>query len=205
MAVVPPVDKRRQRGLRTREALEEAALRLAVDRGYDHTTIDDIAAAAGVSSRTFFRHFATKDDVVLGDQSERLERLAELLAERPGHEPIMTAVREAILGLAGDDERRRDFHLIRSQLIRSAPSIQARASERRIEWEGVIADYVARRLDVGTDGDLRPALVAGATIAALRTAHAQWVESQGNVHLPDLVRTTLELLDAGFGLPTPDG
>lgn len=198
------VDRRRARSLRTREALEEAALRLVVAQGFDTTTIDEIATAAGVSARTFFRHFDTKEDVLLGNQSERIARLRELLTERPVGEPVLTSLREAILSLATDDERRRDYHLIRARIAAEAPSVRARATERRAEWEDVMAEFVSERIGVDPDADLRPRLVAGATVAALRTARDNWIASQGGRHLPELTREALELLDRDFGLPEPE-
>ena len=196
----PLGDRRRQRGQRTREALEEAALRLVGGCGFESTTIEEIASEAGVSSRTFFRHFDTKEDVLLGNQSERLEHLRGLLGARPLDEPILTSVREAILGLAVDDERHRELTLARSRIIQSSPSVRARSTERRGEWEDLIAAFVAERLRVDQHADLRPGLVAGATVASLRTAHSRWVDSDARLHLTDLAREALELLDNGFGL-----
>lgn len=196
----PMGDRRRQRGQRTREALEEAALRLVAGRGFESTTIEEIASEAGVSSRTFFRHFDTKEDVLLGNQSERLDHVRSMLEARPLDEPILTSVREAILGLAVDDERHRELTLARDRIMQVSPSVRARSTERRAEWERLIAVFVAERLGVDQDADLRPGLAASATVAALRTAHGRWVDSDAQLHLTDLVREALELLDNGFGL-----
>ena len=196
----PHGDRRRQRGQRTREALEEAALRLASTRGFESTTIDDIASAAGVSSRTFFRHFETKEDVLLGNQAERLSHVQSLLSARPEGEPILTSVREAILGLAVDDERHHEIRLARARITQASPTVQARSIEHRTQWEDLISTFVADRLGVDQHTDLRPRLVAAATLAALRTAHRQWVGADGRLSLTDLVRQSLELLDHGFGL-----
>ncbi len=206
---IPPVvttdtspfgDRRRQRGQRTREALEEAALRLVGNRGFESTTIEEIACEAGVSSRTFFRHFETKEDVLLGNQSEHLAHVRSLLDARPLDEPLLISVREAILGLAVDDERHREIRLARARITQASPTVQARSTERRAEWQDLIAAFVGDRLGVDRHTDLRPGLVAGATIAALQVAHRQWVESDARLSLTDLVRQALELLDNGFGL-----
>src|SRR5438128_1145835 len=84
------VDGRAQRSADTRRALEQAAIALFIEQGYDRTTIDDIATAAGVSARTFFRHFDAKEDVLIGDQNEMRRRLAHCFSIRPDDEPVLT-------------------------------------------------------------------------------------------------------------------
>src|ERR671927_90907 len=104
-----PVEGLRERHRkRTAADLEEAALRLFSAKGFDAVTIDDIAAAADVSRRTFFRYFASKEDVILSDPPRRLDELQVALDRRPADEPAMTALRQAILSLAGSYEEQRE-------------------------------------------------------------------------------------------------
>src|SRR5437764_12449016 len=84
---------------RTAADLEGAALRLFCERGFDAVTIDDIAAAADVSRRTFFRYFASKEDVILSDHPKRLDELEAALDRRPADEPALAALRHATLPL----------------------------------------------------------------------------------------------------------
>ena len=114
---------RAQRSVETRRALEQAAIALFLEQGYDRTTIDDIATAAGVSARTFFRHFDAKEDVLIGDQGEMRRRLARCFADRPDDEPLLTCVREALIAFAGEYEDERDDHLRRARVSWSVPSV----------------------------------------------------------------------------------
>jgi AcrR family transcriptional regulator len=190
---------------RTRQALEDAALRLFAERGFAATTVAQIAAEADVSERTFFHHFASKEDVVLGDFEARLVRLTELLATRPPDEPPTTAIRRALLEVAEDYQAERERLLLRARLTLATPSVLARSLELQTRWEEVIADTVAGRLGVDADTDLRPRLMAAVTLAAMRVAQRRWLTDDGTARLPELVTETLDLLDDGLaGLATPD-
>src|SRR6478735_6141947 len=103
-----PTGLRAQRKEETRTAIRDAAFRLFAEQGYEATTIDDIASAADVSPRTFFRYFPTKDDVVFNDHPERLEDLREMLAARPDDEPILDSLRAVVRSLADDMDAKHD-------------------------------------------------------------------------------------------------
>ena len=194
------VDGRSQRSIETRRALEQAAIALFVEQGYDRTTIDDIATAAGVSARTFFRHFDAKEDVLIGDQGEMRQRLARCFSSRPDEEPVLTCVREALMAFAAEYEDERDDHLRRARLSWSVPSVAARSAELRRPWEELITDLCARRLGVDARLDLRPLLIARATLAALETALQWWMLHDGKPALPTLIASTLDLLQTDFGV-----
>ncbi|MFE6787935.1 TetR/AcrR family transcriptional regulator [Streptomyces sp. NPDC057680] len=89
--------RREQNKQKTRTAIEEAAARLFDEHGFAHTTVRDIAQAAGVGERTFFRYFPTKESLVAGQVRELIPRLAELLTARPADEAPYTAMRNAVL------------------------------------------------------------------------------------------------------------
>ena len=194
------VDGRAQRSIETRQALERAAIALFVEHGYDGTTIDDIARAAGVSSRTFFRHFDAKEDVLIGDQGEMRRRLAGCFADRPDDEPALVSVREALIAFAAGYEADREVHLQRARVSWSVPSVAARSAELRRPWEELITDACARSLDVDSRVDMRPLLLARATLAALETALQWWMLHDGQPALPELIATSLDLLHTGFGV-----
>src|ERR1041385_5211055 len=104
-----PVEGLRERHRRRTAAdLEEAALALFTEKGFDGVTIDDIAAAADVSRRTFFRYFASKEDVILSDHPRRLDEPQAGLDRRPVAEPALTALRHAILSLVSTYEENRE-------------------------------------------------------------------------------------------------
>ena len=102
---------RERKKLRTREQITEAAIRLFAERGFDGTTVDDIAEAADVSRRTFFRYFARKEDVVLAWKQEAAEELRRALAQRPAGEAPLDAVQGAISTLAQSYGARRELTL----------------------------------------------------------------------------------------------
>ncbi|MDQ3946518.1 MAG: TetR family transcriptional regulator [Actinomycetota bacterium] len=183
---------------RTAAQLEEVALRLFVERGFDATTVDDIAAAAEVSRRTFFRYFASKEDVLLSDHPRRLAELRAALAARPPSEPILTALRQALMSMTGTYEEDRERLLRRATLMRATPSLQARSLMLQRDWEQAVSEMVAEHLGVDAHGDLRAVVVAAAIMGATRAAFGVWLEGGGQAHLPSLVAEALDLLDSGL-------
>ena len=196
---VPSLRERKK--LRTQDGLEAAALRLFSERGFDAVTVDDIAAAAEVSPRTFFRHFRSKEDVVFRDNEERLERLKQELSHRPPDESPLTAVRLGILALAEDYEVAKEAMFLRTSVMAETPSLLGRNLHLQQEWEAAIAEAVAERIGVAAAADLRPRLVAACALAALRVASDAWLAGKGKAHLPTLVDAAMQLV-AGGGDPS---
>ena len=193
----PPGLRERHRR-RTAAQLEEVALRLFVERGFDATTVDDIAAAAEVSRRTFFRYFASKEDVLLADHPRNLAALRAALAARPPSEPILTALRQALMSMSGAYEENRERLLLRARVMRGTPSLQARSLVLQRDWEQAVSEMVAEHLGVDARGDLRPVVVAATMLGAMRAAFGMWLEGGGEAHLPSLVAEALDLLDGGL-------
>ncbi len=123
-------------------------------------TVDDIAAEADVSRRTFFRYFASKEDVLLADHLVQLARLREAMADRPADEPILTALRNALLSMTSDFEDRKEMIILRGRIMRDTPSLQARSLVHQKLWEDAMQEMVAERLGVDPVADLRPGVVS---------------------------------------------
>ena len=142
-SAAPAEGLRERHRKRTAADLEEAALELFSERGFDAVTIDDIAAAADVSRRTFFRYFASKEDVILSDHPKRLDELQVALDRRPADEPALTALRHAIMSLAGTYEEEREHMLRRFRLMTTTPALEARSLCLQRNWETAVTDMLS--------------------------------------------------------------
>jgi AcrR family transcriptional regulator len=191
---------RQRRKLRTRRALVEAALRLFTERGFEQTRIEDITEAAGVSPRTFFHYFASKEAVLHGDHPGDLEELAKGIAARPPDEPVLVSVREVMLEVLKRYGAEREVHRVRYQLTLQTPVLAAVALQQQQEWSELVASWAARRLGLDPRSDMRPALIADVCIAAARTAFAHWCVRGCVDDLCELTRESFRLLEAGLGL-----
>ncbi|UDY35879.1 acyl-CoA-like ligand-binding transcription factor [Dermatobacter hominis] len=194
-------DRRERRRQRTREDIAREALRLAVERGYDNVTVEEIAEAADIAPRTFFRYFPRKDDLLFVDHDGQLERLREALADRPDDEPVLVSIREAVLEVVEEAEIDPDRTRLKRQLIEQTPSLKAQASLRQRDWYDVLAGAVGRHLAVDPDEDLRPRVIAAAIVGALQISIDRWSQ------LPDgdlraKVTDAIDLLDGISGLRT---
>jgi AcrR family transcriptional regulator len=189
---------RERRKKLTAAELETAAFRLFGERGFDSVTVDDIAAEADVSRRTFFRYFASKEDVLLADHLVQLARLREAMAARPGDEPVLTALRNAVLSLTSDFEERKEAIILRGRIMRDTPSLQARSLVHQKAWEDAIQQMVAERLGVDPVADLRPGVVAATALAAMRVAFTNWLTAGAKGDVIALTAEALDLLDGGL-------
>ncbi|MFJ9952408.1 TetR family transcriptional regulator [Kitasatospora sp. NPDC091207] len=159
--------------------LTEAALQLLASQGFDAVTIDEIATTAGVSKRTFFRYFASKEDVVVQFLAELGAGIHEELAARPVAEPPSVALLHAVsvpVAACGDHA---DRALRVVQLILRTPALLARFLERRAQWCEELAAELARRLDLDPATDLYPRLAAGTALAAFDAVLQRWSDSDG--------------------------
>jgi AcrR family transcriptional regulator len=189
---------RERRKRLTAAELEAAAIRLFGERGFDAVTVDDIAAEADVSRRTFFRYFASKEDVLLADHRVRLAELRAAMAARPSDEPILSALRHSLLSLTRTYEQDRERLLLRGRIMLETPSLQARSLVHQRAWEEAMEAMVADRLGVDPAADLRPGVVAATALAAMRVAYTTWYAGGGVAHLPTMVAEALDLLDGGL-------
>jgi mycofactocin system transcriptional regulator len=158
----------------TRDELERVAMRLFTERGFDATTVDDIAGAAGIGRRTFFRYFATKNDVVWGRFDDGLAQLRRRLGEAPPHAPVAATLRQAIVEFNTLPDEQLPVHRQRMRLILSASSLQAHSTLMYAQWRAVIAEFVATRTGTSVDG-LLPRLAGHVLLGAAVAAYEQWL------------------------------
>src|SRR4051812_31803845 len=189
------IGRRAQKKSRTRHELISAANRLFAAQGFDETTTEDIAEAADVSQRTFFRHFPSKEAVLYGDTEDLRARMRLALDARPDDEPVLVAVREAILTLADEYESHKDLRLLQARLAATYPSVSAFSrAVVQLQWEREIIEAVSHRLGVDALVDPRPEILAGAAMSALRAAIRRWTYSAGSEDLPTLVEDAFDAL-----------
>lgn len=182
---------------RKRDALVGAAHALFRAQGFEATTIDQIAAAAGVSRRTYFRYFATKDAVVFPHGAARIARFREALRPRRG-ETVQAAVRRAAVEVAREFAEHRDELLLQHALIASSPALLAREHELDMAWEDAIVAALEGELPAGDERALRARVLAGAIAGALRAALRAWLDGKGRADLAALGARALDLLGDGF-------
>jgi AcrR family transcriptional regulator len=181
---------------RARAEIAGAALRLFGERGFEGVTVDEIVAAAGVSRRTFFRYFETKEEALLADYPELSIRLSESL-DRCGADHPLDGVRAGLHRLADYYEERSEAVLERSRVIRDAMHLAARNLEFLAQWERAIASTVATHIDADSGGLL--ARTAGAAaVGAFRAALTEWVRSSCTDDLHALTDRAFDLVCHGL-------
>lgn len=181
----------------TRQRLEGTSLRLFAERGFEQTTVDDLAAAAGVGRRTIFRYFPSKNDIVFGALDERLHVLAaELEAARVAGLPLTEMVRRAFHATSSYERWERESLATRIYLIGSVPSLRAHAALRYQAWENVVRAAVERRTGV-RDGVFSRACAA-AVVGVMRAAFDTWLEAGARDDLPETIDSALDVLASGL-------
>ena len=180
----------------SRQDVATAALDLFARQGYDATTVDEIAAAVGISRRTFFRYFESKPDVVWGEFDTELGRLRARLDEAPPTEPLMDVLRRSVMATNRFGAGELDELRIRMVLISTVPTLVAHSAVRYEEWCDVVATFAARRLGASPD-DLGPQTVARAALGAAMAAFACWARDEA-VDLVAEVDRAFRLLATGF-------
>lgn len=180
----------------SRAELEQRALELFAERGFEATTVEDIAAAAGIGRRTFFRYFASKNDAVWGDFEQGLADLRARFAAADPQQPLLDALREAVLAFNHFDAAEVPWHRDRMALILRVPALQAHSTLRYAAWRRVVAEFAAQRLGEPADA-LLPQLVAHSCLGAAMTAYEQWLADPA-AELPVLLDRALRALDGSW-------
>jgi TetR/AcrR family transcriptional regulator, regulator of mycofactocin system len=192
----PEVTRTGRRRVTSRAELEHTAFDLFGRQGFDRTTVEDIAAAAGIGRRTFFRYFPSKNDVPWGDFDGELERMRARLKASPPEIPLMDAIRVAIVDFNRVAPGQIPFHRRRMELILRTPALQAHSTLRYAAWREVIAEFVAGRTGQPPDA-LTPRTIAYAALGVAVAAYEQWLETD-DADLGDLLDRAMRELAAAF-------
>ncbi len=180
----------------THDELCQIGLQLFVGQGFDNTSVDQIAAAAGISRRTFFRYYDSKADVVWGEFDGALSGLAANLNAIPTSVSMMDGLRQAVVAFNDLPPSQVEAHRARMQLILSVPALTARSSIRYAQWRAVVEEFAAKRLNLPVD-HLLPRTVGHAALGAALAAHEQWLQ-ETDANLSDLLDLAFVALAAGF-------
>jgi AcrR family transcriptional regulator len=180
----------------TKQSIQEHALRLFSEKGYDATTVDEIAAAAGVSHMTFFRYFPRKEAVVEYDEYDPM--IEELIAARPPHESPLTALHHAITaGLEQILTTDREALLTRTRLVLRNPVLRSRNLLAQDTTRDLFARALARRAGLA-EPDLAATVQASAALGAMAPAVMAWTQGDGEDLIP-LIDAAFAALRAGQG------
>ncbi|WP_434445142.1 TetR/AcrR family transcriptional regulator [Lentzea sp. E54] len=183
----------------TREALGDAARSLCVEHGLDRVTVDQIARAAGVSLRTFFNYFSSKEEAVVAGDTATATAFVDEFAARPPGEPVLVALREALHSIHPqhvDLERLRQLRELRRHPA-LLPHVLAAYSAR----EQALATAIAARCGADPQLDPYPAVTASAILASIRAVLQWWLDTpqaSERYTAAELVNRMIDQLGTGF-------
>jgi len=193
----PEPDWRQRKKTATRDRIRACALRLFREQGYGATTVEQIAAAAGVSHMTFFRYFPAKEDVALSDSYDPM--IAKLIEQTPVTQPVIQRIRTVLLeGLKQVYDIDRETMLAQNKLIVSTPALRERLWANQIATQQVIL----QALHDGGRGprpDFQTKVTVAACLAAATTAVLTWTENDGAPELPELIAQAFDTLTRPAG------
>lgn len=192
-----PVNRHQQRRRSTHEALRRVALAGFARRGFTNVTVTELAREAGVTERTFFRHFPTKEAVLFQDYETHLEWLAEALAQRPASESLFDAVAASVAAFPHDLEVVRQAAMARVELI-SAERVAGHLRVVQSSFAQVLTDFVKNRYPQVPNTALVAEVTGAALAAALVTAVEYWGRNGCADDLGALVMSSLELIQSGL-------
>ncbi len=199
------VDLREQRRERNAREIQQAAMSLFAERGYGDVTVEDIAGEAGISERTFFRYFASKDHLLVAEASRRIEVIHESLTGQPDDLDAWTALRNAVLDQSTSEEHIGRNAAIWAHLTKEAPALLAKMiMHGALEGTHNIEVELARRLGV-PDTDALPDVMMRVTLAAVQSAYLRWLEDDGTASLVDLTAEALDLVGEGLARAVRSG
>ncbi|MGH3170054.1 MAG: mycofactocin system transcriptional regulator [Trebonia sp.] len=185
-----------RRHVTSRAELERIAFGLFAVKGFDETTVDDIAVAAGIGRRTFFRYFPSKNDIPWGAFEAELERMRVRLKACPPEIPLMDAIRLALIDFNYVPAGQVPLHRRRMELILRVPTLFAHSALRFTAWRQVVAEFAAQRSGRRPD-DLAPQAIAHAVLGVALAAYEHWLDDPA-AEIGELLDAAMRQLAAAF-------
>ncbi|MGY0231534.1 TetR family transcriptional regulator [Longispora urticae] len=179
-----------------RDELSHAALRLLAHQGFEETTVDEITEAAGVSRRTFFRYFRSKEDVIIELLGDLGSAVSVHLAARPATEAPAPALRAALALVLDEISTHPEKSLGLTRIILGTPALRARYLTAQDQWRASLAAELGTRTGLDPTTDLRPVLAAGVALVALDVTLDRWAQLDGAHNLVELLDEAYEALAA---------
>ena len=192
-AAAPGLRQRKRQ--QTRERLTRVAMALFLDRGFEATTLDDIAAAADVSRRSFFHYFGSKEDVVFAWQEDSIAALIAAIAARPANESMLAAAENAISAMVR--QLKPGEAIAMACLKRDNPALQARDQVKYEKLERALAEALSKRAGHKTE-KLQARLVAMIAAGAMRIGGELWAAEGAREKPEALVKRTFAAIRAIF-------
>jgi TetR/AcrR family transcriptional regulator, regulator of mycofactocin system len=180
----------------TPHQITDVAIELFAARGFDDVSVDDVAEAAGISRRTLFRYYASKNAIPWGEFDTHLEHLHDLLDSVDKQVPLGEALRTALLAFNTFDESETVRHRQRMRVILQTAELQAYSMTMYAGWREVIAGFVARRSGAKTT-DLFPQTVAWTMLGVALSAYEHWLSDE-SVSLPDALGNAFDGIRNGL-------
>lgn len=175
--------------------LSHIGLALFIRNGFDATTVGDIAEAAGIGRRTFFRYFPSKNDLAWGDFSGLIAAMHDYLLALPSDVPLRDAIRSAVIEFNRFPDVEDSFHRARMSLLLTNPTLVGHSTLRFAAWRRAVAEFVAHRLGCDVD-DLLPQTMAYTYLAVSVAAYERWLRDDGAVLIDLLAQAIDDLGDA---------
>jgi AcrR family transcriptional regulator len=182
----------------TRHAIGVAAFRLATTRGLEHVTVEDIAAAAGVSPRTFNNYFSSKLEAISALGVDRAVRIGATLRARPAAEPLWDAITAAVLEHYDDMPSPAGEWRDGMRTVLLSPAMRGEYLKTNSAMQRALAGVIAERTGLDADRDMLPVVLAGAVTTASQIAVRRWFDANPPVPLRALVRDALGQLAAAL-------
>lgn len=183
-------------------AIEAAAFALFEERGFEETTMDDIAAAVGVGRRTLFRYYPSKNDILWGQFDESLRGFRMTFDQISPDIPLFDAITKAVTAFNAFDRDALSQHRRRMRLLLGTPALLAHSELRYAAWRSVVADFAAQRLGQQSE-DLIPSLTGRVALAVALTAYEQWLPDDA-ADLPGLIEAAAHGMSTLIGRLSAD-